>query len=103
MEEKIMARKRMVTRTIQQTTAEVMTVNITTAEVTINTYKIGGVYTPEDLLKKLKSIFETETLKLVHIESIEIEEVLLGMEEEDFIRLAKVLPPRTNQNIEEQV
>lgn len=58
----------MVTRTIMQTTAEVMTLEITKAEVQIRHYDIGGQYTNE---------------------------VLLGMDEEDFIRYAKVLPPRT--------
>lgn len=89
-----MARKRMITRTVEQTTAEVMTIDVTTAEVTVHTYDIGGKYTPEELLKVLKGIFETETLKLVHIESMERKELLLGMDEDEFIRLAKVLSPR---------
>lgn len=90
-----MARKRMVTRTVEQTTAQVMTLDITTAEVQVHTYDIGGKYTDEDLLKKLQKLFQTDTLKLVHIEEQACKEVLLGMDEEDFIRLAKVLPPRT--------
>lgn len=89
-----MARKRMITRTIEQTTAHVMTLDVTTAEVQIKDYTIGGRYSGEELLKKLQKIFQTDTLKLVHVESQECEEVLLGMEEEEFIRLAKVLPPR---------
>lgn len=89
-----MARKRMVTRTVMQTTAEVMTIDVTAAEVQIYTYDIGGRYTDEELLKKLQELFNTDTLKLVHIESQTCNEVLLGMDEEDFIRLAKVLPPR---------
>lgn len=98
-ENKIMARKRMVTRTVEQTTAEVMTIDVTTAEVQVRTYDIGGKYTDEDLLKKLQKIFQTDTLKLVHIESQSCEEVLLGMDEEEFIRLANVLPPRNaNKN-----
>lgn len=97
-----MARKRMVTRTVEQTTAQVMTLNITTAEVQILTYDIGGKYTDEELLKKLQDIFQTDTLKLVHIESQSCKEVLLGMDEEDFIRLAKVLPPRNVNKNEDQ-
>lgn len=89
-----MARVRMVTRTIDQTTAEVMTLNVKTAEVSIKEYKIGGAYSDEELLKRLQEIFNTEELKLVHIETNKIEEVLLGMSEEDFIKHAKVLPPR---------
>ena len=89
-----MARKRMITRTIEQTTAEVMTLDITTAEVKITSYTIGGKCTDEELLTKLQEIYQTDTLKLVHIESQSTEELLLGMEEDEFIRLAKVLPPR---------
>lgn len=90
-----MARKRMVTRTVEQTTAQVMTLDVTTAEVQICTYDIGGRYTDEELLKNFQKLFQTDTVKLVHIESQTCNEVLLGMDEEDFIRLAKVLPPRT--------
>lgn len=91
-----MARKRMVTRTIQQTTAEVMCLNVITAEVSINTYTIGGSYDSVSLLKALKPIFETEELKLVALQNYTEAEILLGMDEDEFIRLAKVLPPRTN-------
>lgn len=94
-----MARKRMVTRTVEQTTAKVMTLNIKTGEVQVLTYDIGGKYTDEELLKKLQQIFKSDTLKLVHIESQSCEEVLLGMDEEDFIRLAHVLPPRNTNKM----
>ena len=96
-----MARKRMITRTVEQTTAKVMTIDVTTAEVQVLTYDIGGQYTDEELLKKLQKLFQTDTLKLVHIESQACKEVLLGMEEEDFIRLAKVLPPRATNKDED--
>lgn len=96
-----MARKRMITRMIMQTTAQVMTLNVTTAEVQIYSYDIGGQYTDEELLQKLKKIFETDTLKLVHIESQVCKDLLLGMTEDDFIRLAEVLPPRTPNKIED--
>lgn len=89
-----MANVKMVTRTIEQTTAEVMCVGTNTAQVTINTYTIGGAYTDEDLLKKLKKLFEADGIVIVKIESQHTEQLLLGMTEEDFIRYAKVLPPR---------
>lgn len=90
-----MTRKRMITRTIMQTTAKVMTLNVTTTEVQILTYDIGGQYTDAELLKKLQSIFQNDELKLVNIESQVCNELLLGMNEEDFIRYAEVLPPRS--------
>ena len=89
-----MANVKMVTRTIEQTTAEVMCVSTNTAQVSINTYTIGGAYTDDDLLKKLKKLFENNSLVLVKIESQRTEQLLLGMAEEDFIRYATLLPPR---------
>lgn len=92
-------KKRMVTRTIMQTTAKVMTLNVTTAEVQILTYDICGQYTDDELLKILQRLFQTDELKLVHIETQVCNELLLGMTEEDFIKYAEVLPPRSmNKN-----
>ena len=96
-----MARKRMVTRTVMQTTAEVMTLDVITAEVQVLPYDIGGEYNDKELLKKLQKLFQTDTFKLVHIESQTCKEVLLGMDEEDFIRLAQVLPPRNSNKNED--
>ena len=87
-----MARKRMVTRTIEQTTAKVMALNVVTAEVTITSYTISGELTGDALLKALQDTFQTDTIKLDIVES-SVESVLYGMEEE-FIKLAKVLPKR---------
>ena len=89
-----MVNVKMVTRTIEQTTADVMCVDTSTAQVAINSYTIGGSYTNDDLLKKLKNFFETDGIVLVKIESQHTEHLLLGMPEEDFIRYASVLPPR---------
>lgn len=96
-----MSRKRMVTRTVEQTTAQVMTLDVTTAEVQVCTYNIGGKYSDEDLLKKLQKLFQTDTIKLVHIETQRTEELLLGMPEDEFIRLAQVLPARNKSEREE--
>lgn len=89
-----MARKRMVTRTIEQTTAKVMTIDVTTANVQIVSYTVSGELTGEELLKALQKVYQTDTLKLVHVVEESHESVLYGMEEEEFIKLAKVLPKR---------
>lgn len=89
-----MARKRMVTRTIEQTTAKVMSLNVVTAEVTITPYTISGELTGDALLKALQDTYQTDTMKLVHVLESTVESVLYGMEEEEFIKLAKVLPKR---------
>lgn len=86
-----MKRERMITRIVLQTTAEVMCIEVTTAEVNINTYTLGGTYTDTDLLKKLKEIYETDTYKLVYIKSNTHKEILLGMTESQFFKYATVV------------
>ena len=98
-----MARERMVTRTVEVTVAEVMCLDVTTAEVTVVSYDISGKFnTKEDVLKSLKKVYETDTYKVVAVQSTDTKEILYGMPEIDFIRIAKVLPPRgTQENSEE--
>lgn len=91
-----MARERMITRTVFVNVVEVMTVNTTTAEVRNITAEIGGNLTNDkDIMKAVKKAHETDTVKCVAIVSTSVQEVLYGMPESDFIRLAKVLPPRS--------
>lgn len=90
-----MARERMVTRTVTETVAEIMCLNVVNCEVTISTFTYAGEFSSsEELLKTAKKISETEDLKLVHVKSVSTKETLYGMTETDFIKLAKVLPPR---------
>ena len=94
-----MARERMVTRTVLLTTVEVMCVNVDTASVSINEYTLSGTtYDSETAIKQLKKQYETESFKLVNIQSIIESEVLYGMTEQEFIELARVLPPRKYNN-----
>lgn len=94
-----MARERMVTRTVELTIAEVMTVDTTTAEVKIVAYEVGGGLTEEKaVLKAVKKLHETDTFKCVSVQSITVKEILYGMAEIDFIKHAKVLPPRTKND-----
>lgn len=96
-----MVRTKMITRTIEQTTARTMCLRVDTAEVSIEEYTIGGSPDNEALLKRLKSIYETDNFKVVAIKDTYTETKLLGMSEEEFIRYAEVLPPRKNYNEEE--
>ena len=96
-----MARERMVTRTVEVNTFEVMTVNVETADVQIRGFKLGGEYDKKkDALTLLKKQYETETLKLVNITAHSVETVLYGMPERMFIELSAVLPPRGSNNEE---
>ena len=90
-----MARERMVTRTVLLTTAEVMCVNVDTANVVVNSYELSGTFSDMDsVLKQLRKTYETENFKLVTIQNLTEREVLYGMSEVEFIKLAKELPPR---------
>lgn len=91
-----MARERMVTRTVELTIADVMTLDTTTAEVRIIPYEIGGGLTdPAAILKAVKKLHETESFKCVAVQNVAVKEILYGMTEAEFIAHAKILPPRS--------
>ncbi len=90
-----MARERYVTRTVNVAVCEVMCMDVATAEVQIMECEVGGGLTEEkDLMKCIRKMYETSTFKCVAIRSVRNNEILYGMPESDFIKLAKVLPPR---------
>lgn len=90
-----MARARKVTRTIASTKVVVMCVNTETAVVENYEATIAGVYTDEKkLMKAVTKEVETATLKPVSVVSTEVIETLYGMDEQKFIEMAEVLPPR---------
>ena len=90
-----MARTRMVTRTVEANTYSVMTCNTETAEVRTIDFKVGVIPQSIEPMKYLKKQYETETLKLCAITSHTVETILYGMPEDEFIKNATVLPPRT--------
>ena len=90
-----MARVRMVTRTVKSTVVNVMCLDTQERKAVTNVYEISGVYPDtEKLLKALQAVYDTETLKLVHIATSFEEEQLYGMPENEFMMYAKKLPPR---------
>ena len=92
-----MARVPMVTRTIITTKVNVMCLDIETGEPFNKTVVVPRTYKDDEkLLKKVKEVLETETLKPVHIVDKEEIETLYGMKEQDFIEHAEVLPSRTS-------
>lgn len=91
-----MARVPMVTRTITTTKVNVMCLDIETGEPCNKSVVVPRTYKDDEtLLKKVKEVLETETLKPVHVVSKEEIETLYGMSEQEFIEHAKVLSPRT--------
>lgn len=96
-----MARERMVTRTVIVTKCEVLCVDVTTVETTVQEYDLSGNYeSTTTALKALKKGYETDTFKVVAIQKMTENEVLYGMPELDFIKLAKVLNPETRKVVE---
>lgn len=96
-----MARMRMVTRTVNVAEVEVMMLNINTQKVSTLVAEVGGGITEEKaLMKAVKKMHEDASNKCVAITSVKQKEILYGMPEADFIRLAKVLPPRSKSDEE---
>ena len=90
-----MARQRMVTRTVNVTTCEVMGLTISQAAVSTIKVQLIGVYADKDTaLKAIKKLYETDDYKPTAIISVSTEEILYGMPEEEFIKMATIMPPR---------
>lgn len=94
-----MARVPMVTRTIVATKVNVMCLDVQAGEPFNKVVTVPRTYKDnEALLKKVKPLIETDTVKAVHIVDSEEIETLYGMTEQEFIQYAKVLPPRNCAN-----
>lgn len=94
-----MARERMVTRTVVTTMVDVLVININTAETGTKTFVLtqNMVKDEKTMLNNAQVMLENEcgeTWKAVAIKNIKEEETLYGMTEQDFMKYAKVLPPR---------
>ena len=97
-----MAKERMVTRTLTITTVEVMTVDITTATTGTDRFDIVGDNTFDTALTAVKELYETDTTKIVTITELVLNDYLFGMPESDFIKMAKIMPPRTTTKVGEE-
>lgn len=90
--------KRMVTRTVKATKVNVMCLDIEKGEPFNEVITISGVFdNSEKLLKACKDVIDTESSKAVAVVEKQVIEQLYGMAEQDFITLAKALPPRTSK------
>lgn len=95
-----MARERMVSRTVCNGVFDVMAVNPETKEVTNREISVPSYNSLND--KQVLNIINAELpAPLVHVVHtlVKTEEVLYGMPEVEFMKYARVLPPRTkNEN-----
>lgn len=93
-----MARKPMVTRTITTTKANVLCMDIQTAEPFNKVVTLPRIYKDDKtLMKKVQEVVETDTVKAVHVVDKEEVETLYGMTEQEFIQKAVVLNPETRR------
>ena len=97
-----MARQQMVTRTVDSTKVSALCVDVTTQETLTQEYNISGKFADDEkgnakLLKATKAVAETDTIKVVSILTKEAQETLMGMTEQEFMSLAKILPPRSKK------
>lgn len=97
-----MARIPMVTRTIITTKANVLCLDIEKGEPFNEVVTLPRTYKDEKaLMKQVSKVIDNESRKAVHVVDKEEVETLYGMTEQEFIQLAKVLPPRgTNTGAE---
>lgn len=89
-----MARVEMVTRTIEWTKVEVMALDVSSAEVINKVYTLSGHKEIEDALKAIQKTYDNATLKHVAINNRECGQTLYGLTVDEFIKIARVLPPR---------
>ncbi len=95
-----MARTPMVTRTIPTTYVTIFCVNTEDRSTFEQSITLPRTYKDEaKLMKAVENALAGEPIKAVSIVSYEVKEKLYGMTEQEFIKNAKVLPPRdTNKN-----
>lgn len=83
-----MRKEKLVTRTIKSTHVVVLMANIETGTCERKEVVIAGTPIDKELMKKIKSEIETDTLRFVKIESKDITEKLYGMSESTFVENA---------------
>ena len=90
-----MKKERMITRTIKSTEITIMAVNTTNASVFDKVITVVGEYDMSNALEVAREN-DTETEKAVMVKACTVNETLYGVPESEFLKIAKVLPPRTN-------
>lgn len=89
-----MARERMVTRTITTTEVKALCINIETTEVSTKSFTFTTLVKDEKTMINNAQSQCDDNIKVVAIKEVVENETLYGMTEMDFIKYAKVLPPR---------
>lgn len=94
-----MARPQMVTRTFVTTKAKILSVKVSTEKTEIEEITLPRTYkTNDEILKIAQKNYGDNDTRFVHVIEKEEVETLYGMSEADFLKHAKVLPPRGTKN-----
>ena len=97
-----MARVPQVTRTIPTTVVTIFCVNTETRDTFEQTITLPRTYKDEQrMMKAIEKALDGEPIKAVSITKYEVNETLYGMTEAEFIKYAKVLPPRDAKKTEQ--
>ena len=97
-----MAREPQVTRTIKTTEVEVMVIDLSTKDVTTEVHTVLKTPEAKKLTKVLEEKINDGTKKVVSIMGTTVVETLYGMNEEDFIKVASVIPVKDFTSTPEQ-
>lgn len=99
-----MARIAMVTRTIKSTACTTLCVNLLTGETFEEVITVPRVYEDDKaLMKVIGKVYDVEgEKKALLVRSKEVKETLYGIEESEFIKIARELPPRTKEEIAQE-
>lgn len=96
-----MRKEKLVTRTFTLTPVTIMTVDTVSAEIHEIDDVFTGDLTPAVAEKKAKAIYETDTLKVVKVDTFPAYTELRGMTEQCFYEYSKMLPDRKDYSKEE--
>jgi hypothetical protein len=95
-----MARVPMVTRTIETTEVNVLCLELVKVEPFNTDLVLAGTYKDEKaLMKAVTAQVDNDNQKAVKVVSSKKVETLYGMTEEEFIKVAKVLPARGTKEV----
>lgn len=94
---KKMARKKLVTRSVDLTEVEYLAIDIDSQKTFISTGFLPGQITDAKKAEKKLSdmLADSATIRLVKVNKLTPKSTLYGMTEEDFIKVAKVMTSRT--------
>lgn len=97
-----MKKEKLITRTMVTTHVNVIMYDVSEKATFEMPHNIVGKVSVNDALEILHDTFDTDTLKVVMISTMDYVEKLYGVTESEFMAIAKELPPRKNNETQEE-